>query len=78
MKLWLVSQDENNGYDTFDAFVCAAETEDAARVTLPRWSDFSAPPNAWASSPEKVYVVLLGDAVPGTAAGLILESFNAG
>jgi hypothetical protein len=33
MKLWHISQTENNGYDTYDSAVVAAETEDAAR----RW-----------------------------------------
>jgi hypothetical protein len=45
MKLWLISQNENNGYDTYDSAVVAAETAiDAARVYPAssgdyRWSD---------------------------------------
>ena len=35
MKLWLISQSENNGWDTFDSAVVAAETEEAARHTYP-------------------------------------------
>jgi hypothetical protein len=35
MKLWLIYQDQNNGYDTYDSAVVAAETEDAARRTVP-------------------------------------------
>ena len=38
MKLWLISQDVNNNYDTYDSAVVAAETEEEARVTFPnRW-----------------------------------------
>lgn len=43
MRLWLIRQDVNNGYDTYDSAVVAAETEDAARRTNPGgwrfWSD---------------------------------------
>jgi len=35
MKLWLISQSENNGWDTFDSAVVAAETEEDARHTYP-------------------------------------------
>ena len=34
MKLFLISQDENNGYDTYDsAVVCAKDEEAAKRIT---------------------------------------------
>jgi hypothetical protein len=35
MKLWLISQGENNGYDTYDSAVVAAETEQLAKETSP-------------------------------------------
>ena len=35
MKLWLISQDENTGYETFDRAVVAAENEEAARNIKP-------------------------------------------
>ena len=35
MKLWLISQNVNNNYDTFDSAVVAAETEEEARYTYP-------------------------------------------
>ncbi|MCK4824701.1 hypothetical protein KA005_53610 [bacterium] len=34
-KLWLVRQDENNGYDTYDELVVCAETEEEARQIHP-------------------------------------------
>lgn len=35
MKLWLISQNVNNNYDTYDSAVVAAETEDEARNIYP-------------------------------------------
>jgi hypothetical protein len=35
MNIYKVEQDWNNGYDTFDSFVCVAENEQAARETYP-------------------------------------------
>ncbi len=35
MKLWLISQDVNNNYDTYDSAVVAANTEEEARHTYP-------------------------------------------
>jgi hypothetical protein len=39
MKLWLVSQDQNDGYDTYDAFVCVAPDWDSARRMIPGYDD---------------------------------------
>jgi hypothetical protein len=39
MKLWLISQNVNNNYDTFDSAVVAAETEQKARETYPSYSE---------------------------------------
>jgi len=81
MKLWLISQDINRGYDTYDSMVVAATTEDHARSTRPAIdgcpvSD-SYVNNTWAS-PERVGVVYLGAAKRGTKPGVICASFNAG
>lgn len=80
MKLWLISQDVNNGYDTYDSAVVAAETEEDARQirpdekTWPKRERFC----VWAATPNQVQVELIGQATEGTKAGLILASFNAG
>jgi hypothetical protein len=77
MKLFHISQTENNNYDTFDSAVVAAESEDAARNTVPgkpfghSWTD-------WCSTPELVTVCYIGEAAEGTPAGVICASFNAG
>jgi hypothetical protein len=80
MKLWLISQDENNGYDTYDSAVVAAETLEEAQKTHPggdadEWGRLY---NAWARSPDAVTVKLLGTADASIGPGIVLASFNAG
>lgn len=48
MKLWLISQDVNNNWDTYDSAVVAAETEDEARNIYPdNWDNC---PKKWNGS----------------------------
>lgn len=80
MKLWLLTQNENRGYDTYDSAVVAAETEeDAVRIRPdhPR-SEWDGPYGTWARSPDQVKAELLGEAIFGTNTGVVLASFNAG
>lgn len=76
MKLWKISQKERNYYDTYDSAVVAAETEEMARNINPACDGWHS--DAWCSGPEKVTVVLLGEAKDGTVAGAIVSSYNAG
>jgi hypothetical protein len=78
MKLWLISQDENRGYDTYDSAVVAAETEGLAREVHPGGSEWGEDYGAWASVPDKVSVRLIGEAVGCAAGEVICASFNAG
>jgi len=75
MKLYLISQKENNNWDTYDSFVVAAENEEAARTIIPlspsKYGD-------WAFTLAAVEVKEIGTATDGTEAGTILGSFNAG
>ncbi len=79
MNLYLISQNKETGYDTYDSAVVAAPNEQAAAETHPstalviRWNSGS-----WCSAPKYVEVELLGKAKPGTEAGVICASFNAG
>lgn len=77
MNLYLVTQNENDDYDTFDSMVVAAESEKRARHMTPgslyEWGD-----DAWCSSPDKASVRKIGVAVLGMKAEVILTSFNAG
>jgi hypothetical protein len=76
MKLWLLTQNTNNSYDTYDSVVVAAKTEELARLETPRGPEY--PEDlAWVA-PEFVTVECIGTAKPGTKAGAVLASFNAG
>lgn len=49
MNIYLVTQNSNNGYDTYDSFVCAAPDEETARRMWPNsdsdlcWSEDGQP-----------------------------------
>jgi hypothetical protein len=83
MKLWLISQTKNQGYDSFDSAIVVAESEDAARNIHPLENGSFENPihiDMWVSSHDldHVSVRYIGEAIPGTKAGVILASFNAG
>ncbi len=83
MKLFKISQTENECYDTYEAAVVRCENEEEARNMSPtngqptdweediRWT-------GWCSGPEHVKVEYLGESLSGVPAGVILVSFNAG
>lgn len=82
MKLWLIQQDTNTNYDSFDSAVVCADTAEQARQMDPsgelgedahRWSRYS-----WIEDLTKVSVVCIGEASPEIEFGVVLASFNAG
>ncbi len=74
MKLYLISQSANSGYDTFDSAVVVAPDEETARNISPdTWNG-----GAWCKRPDQVTVAHIGEAAEGTKQGVILASFNAG
>lgn len=84
MKLYLIYQAQNTGYDTYDAAVVRAPDELTARSLNPRngelmtnedWEETHSP---WCSSTEHVKAQYLGEAEEGAEQGLVLASFNAG
>lgn len=78
MNLYIISQTVNRGYDTYDSAVVAAETEEAARNAHPySGRDLGYDTFGW-TEPKYVRVELIGLAVEGTTAGVIVASFNAG
>lgn len=78
MKLWRIWQTVNDGYDTYDSAVVAAETENDARKINPCAWPPSGPDECWAM-PEHVSAQYIGEAAPGIEAGrVIVASFNAG
>ena len=84
LKLFLISQDENDDYDTYDSAVVCAPDEEVARLMAPGGKngepeDFEGRPySSWCSSADKVKVQLIGDAAPDVAVGVVCASFNAG
>jgi len=85
MNIYLLEQNVNNGYDTFDSMVVCAPCETAARLMHP-YSDKNQPKDewkpaeywkVWANTPEEVQVTLLGTSNNPTQE-IILRSFNAG
>lgn len=90
--LWLISQDVNGGYDTFDSAVVVAETEQQAKETFP--GDY---PHVWKvdawyhdngdkvdtrygcwATPDQVTARYIGVARPSLPIGSVISSFNAG
>ena len=77
INLYLISQDENQGYDTYDSAVVAAESEDAARQIHPS-DGWDCAFGTWCKTPEAVTVVFIGTAAPHVLPGIVVSSFNAG
>lgn len=90
MKLFLISQDLNDGYDTYDSAVVAARTEEEARDTHPSGGLLEDKPSyrgtvylyhgdwLYREDRNKITVKYIGQAARGTKAGVICASFNAG
>lgn len=89
MKLYLISQNENSGYDTYDSAVVAAPDEEMARNISPLRGEWEGKNlfmdwneanifSEWATRPENVNVKYIGEAIEGTKIGVILSSYNAG
>lgn len=88
MNLYKISQSVNNGYDTYDSAVVAAESEEQAKTIHPadyvdvgddQWfkQDYHYGQHSWAM-PIDVKVGYIGEARPGLESGVICASFNAG
>lgn len=84
MNLYLISQNENNNYDTYDSAVVAAPDEKTARWMHPGHGgqctdeEWKAKYSSWCHSPKAVMVEFIGEAVEGTDQGVVCASFNAG
>lgn len=80
MNLYLISQKENSGYDTYDSAVVCATDEASARNMSPTsgeaLSDYDS--TTWVTDPAKVEVLFLGEADANVESGVVCASFNAG
>jgi len=76
-KLFLLTQTERRGYDTYDSvIVCALSDSEARNIhpnTIVGWGSRS-----WCSSPDAVQVQHVGYAKTNVPVGVVLASFNAG
>ncbi len=73
-KLWLLTQNRNRNYDTYDSCVVIADTEEEARLIEPSaWSNRS----SWVD-PEYVNVEYIGKTDQVFEKSVICASFNAG
>jgi hypothetical protein len=85
MNLYLLTQSETKGYDTYDSVVVAAVSEEEARHIPPSLSfNYETrqydqwPHDEWATTPANVTAKLIGVAAEGVERGVILASYNAG
>jgi hypothetical protein len=79
MKLFRISQTENNGYDTYDSAVVVAASEEEARTMHPSGYDIEDRGDylgTWVK-PEDVKVEYLGESI-STTSYVVCASFNAG
>ena len=81
MKIYEISQNEENGYDTYSSAIVIANTKEEAANVHPsfysKWEDKYS--RVWCSTPEAVYVKELGIYTgKETIPGVILASFHAG
>ena len=82
MKLFLISQNINNGYDTYDSAVVCAENEDEAKKINPDGygKEVTTEEERYSSwtTIDNVDVEYLGEAKEELEAGVVCASFNAG
>ena len=81
MKLYLIWQNDNNDYDTYDSAVVVAESEEDAKTIHPYNKEPVTEVNEGYSSwttINNVNVKYIGEAAENQKRGVICASFNAG
>lgn len=88
MKLYILHQSQNSGPDTHDSILVCAESSDEALQMTPDHRGFSTISRdelgrvrykgTWATSPEFVSCVCVGDNCPYEGPDILMSSFNAG
>lgn len=81
MKLYLITQNQNNDCDTYDSAVVAAPDEETARQMHPEtgepvenWHEII---SSWCNGQEYVTARYIGEATDDIKQGVICASFNA-
>ena len=86
LKLFRITQDETDGYDTYDSAIVAAPDEATARRMCPgtgkvltpaKFADYRSS-RSWATSVTRVTAVCIGEASEGVGQGVLCASYNAG
>jgi hypothetical protein len=81
MKLFLITQEENKDWDTYQGAIVCADDDVEARNMNPSsgepmdWSDRR---YDWCSTPEAVTVKYIGEPAAGLEKGVILSDYKAG
>lgn len=82
MKLYLLSQDAYNGYDTYDSCVVCAENESDAKTIRPDGFEFKESNNncfsCWVDKLSQIQCEEIGVANKNQKRGVVCASFNAG
>lgn len=80
LKLYLLEQNQNRGYETYDSCVVVAENPEEARKIHPSGDSNSKYGHyTWADKPDSVFVTLVGSASSKLKKGTVIcSSFNAG
>lgn len=79
MKIYKISQEVNNDWDTYDSCVVIAESAEAARLIRPdgqKWSDDPKYQLAWVRDPSDVIVEEIGEATIAPENPVICASYN--
>ncbi len=75
MKIYLLEQDEVNGWDTFDnCVICAEDEQTAKELSILELS------YGWVklAQIDKINIEYIGEAKEGSEKGVVCSSFNAG
>ena len=80
MKLYLLSQNDNNDWDTYDSIVVCAENEEDAKTIDPYGDIYTENVRfgTWAKKRSSISCEELGEANSNQERGVIIASFNAG
>lgn len=80
MNLYLLSQSENRGGDTYDSIVVCAENEEDAKSISPNGGPFVEKDifSGWAQKKSSITCEEIGKANKDVERGIIIASFNAG
>lgn len=80
MKIYLLSQNKNRGYDTYDSCVVCAENEESAKKIHPGGGETTSEEEEYSgwTTLENVHCEEIGEANFNQSEGVICASYNAG